>query len=270
MTDLVHIIARYGYQSLFLVLFLESAGLPIPGALALLAAGAAVANGAMHVQIAVAVAVAAVLSADTLLYFAGRYSGWALLRVLCGLSLSPETCMLRSARWFYRRGRITLVIAKFVPGVNAMAPPLAGSMYMRGRQFFALDCAGALTYVLAYGAIGFLFRDLLDDMARGLRAFARPAELVIGASILVYAGYRIWIYAKHRFDRFIPRVPVGNIAGFLKDGGSAAIIIADVRSHGYYDPGAQRAQGSIRLEPNNMDGALDGLSKQIPIYLYCS
>ena len=270
MTDIAGFIAKYGYQSLFLCLFLEAIGLPIPGAVALLAAGAAVASGVMQFAIALPVSMLAMLLADTLLYVAGRYSGWALLAILCGVSLSPESCIVRSAKWFYQRGRLALLFAKFIPGVNTMAPPLAGSMKMRAAQFLRLDLTGALAYILSYGVIGFLFRDIFRAMAGGLQAFSRTAEWLIGVGLLAYIAYRIRLYGKSRPDRLVPRVQVSQVAARLKERPPNGIVIADVRSHGYYDPGAQRVQGSIRLEPNNLDGALEALSKSAPIYLYCT
>ena len=131
--------AKYGYEGLFLVLFLEAIGIPIPGALALLIAGAACASGNMRLIIALPVSIAAMLAGDTLLYVVGRKTGWHLLGFLCRISVNPETCILRSAESFYRRGRTTLVVAKFIPGINTMAPPLAGSMNMKLLQFLQLD-----------------------------------------------------------------------------------------------------------------------------------
>jgi membrane protein DedA with SNARE-associated domain len=270
MTDTVSIIARYGYQSLAVLLFMEAIGLPIPGALALLAAGAAVASGAMRAAIALPVAVLAMMLADTLLYVAGRYSGWALLAMLCGLSLSPEGCIMRSAKLFYQRGRITLLIAKFIPGINSMAPPLAGSMNMRTGQFLRLDVAGVLIYVLTYGSLGFLFRDIFKVVVGGMQAFGRTAEWLIAGGLVVYIGYRVWLYAKNRLDRSVHRVPVSEVVARLNKNGGSQIVIADVRSHGYYDPDAQRVRGSIRLEPNNLDSALETVPKDAEIYLYCT
>jgi len=270
MTDIVNIIAKYGYQSLALALFLEAIGLPVPAAIALLAAGAATASGAMQLSIALPVAVLAMLLADTLLYLAGRYSGWGLLAFLCRVSLNPEACIMRSAKWFYRRGRVTLLIAKFIPGVNTMAPPLAGSMNMRAAQFLRLDLAGVLVYVLTYGALGFLFRDIFGAVIGGLQTFSRTAEWLIGAAFLAYLAYRVWLYAKHRLDRSVLKVQVTEVAARQKNQTSSPILIADVRSHGYYDAGAQRVRGSIRLEPNNLDGPLEALAKGTPIYLYCT
>jgi membrane protein DedA with SNARE-associated domain len=270
MTDIVNIIAKYGYQSLALVVFLEAIGLPIPAAIALFAAGAASASGTMRLAVALPVAILAMLLADTLLYVAGRYSGWGLLAFLCGLSLNPEGCILRSAKWFYRRGRLTLLVAKFIPGVNTMAPPLAGSMKMRPGQFLRLDLAGVLVYVLTYGALGFVFRDVFRPVITRLQTFSRTVEWLIAAAVLAYLAYRVWLYAKHRLDQSVRKVRVSEVAARLKNRTESPILIADVRSHGYYDAGAQRVRGSIRLEPNNLDGPLEALAKGTPIYLYCT
>src|ERR1700733_6831004 len=105
MPDILRLIAKYGYESLFAAMFLEAIGLPVPAALALLAAGAAAAGGALHPGLAFGVAIGAMFLADTTLFIAGRSMGWSLLGFLCGLSLSPEVCILRAARWFYKRGR---------------------------------------------------------------------------------------------------------------------------------------------------------------------
>lgn len=270
MPDILNIIAKYGYWSLFAALLLEAIGLPIPGAIALLAAGAASAAGVMHPALAFAVAIAAMLIGDTVLYITGRYSGWALLGFLCGLSLSPEVCILRSAKWFYRRGRATLLFAKFLPGVNTMSPPLAGSMRMRASQFLRFDLGGVLLYALAYGGLGFLFRDVFRLIAGGLQAFSRAVAWVLFAGVVAFVCYRAWLYTRHRLNRFVRRVSAADVAARLKIAGAPDVIIADVRSHGYYDEGEQRVRGSIRIEPNNLDAFIESLPKNTPIYLYCT
>jgi membrane protein DedA with SNARE-associated domain len=147
MDSLTTAIAQHGYAILIGVVFVEAIGLPVPAALALLIAGAAAAHGLLQAPYAVAAALLAMLVADTLMFLLGRHTGWWLLGVLCRMSLNPESCILRSADSFYRRGRQLLVIAKFIPGINTMAPPLAGSMNMRLAQFLPLDLAGAALYV---------------------------------------------------------------------------------------------------------------------------
>jgi len=108
------------------------------------------------------------VAGDMLMFLMGRYTGWWLLGVLCRISLNPESCILRSADSFYRRGRTLLVVAKFIPGINTMAPPLAGCMNMPLLQFLALDLAGAALYTGSYFAVGFLFSDALGAITRRL------------------------------------------------------------------------------------------------------
>jgi membrane protein DedA with SNARE-associated domain len=270
MPDILSMIAKYGYQSLFAAMFMEAIGLPVPGALALLAAGAASASGALHPYQVLMVAAAAMLLGDCGLYVTGRLTGWSLLGFLCGLSLSPEVCILRSAKWFYKRGRLTLLFAKFLPGVNSMAPPLAGSMKMRPGQFLRFDIAGAVIYILAYGALGYVFRDVFRLIAGSLQAFSRVLAWVVLVGAIAFVGHRLWLFGKYRFARFVPRVPVGDVAARINLEGSPDIIIADVRSHGYYDAGEQRVLGSIRVEPNNLEAFIETLPKDTPIYLYCT
>ena len=128
MDDLVPLISHHGYVWLAAVCFAEAIGLPVPAALALLTAGAVAAYGKLHIYSVIGLSFLAMLVGDVLLYFTGRVSGWALLGILCRLSANPETCILRSAEYFYRRGKQTLLFAKFIPGINTMSPPLAGSI----------------------------------------------------------------------------------------------------------------------------------------------
>src|SRR5450432_3209898 len=158
--------AQHGYAILFAVVFLEAVGLPVPAALALLIAGGAAANGSLQVSYALFGAIAAMLAGDTLMFLVGRYTGWWLLGILCRISLNPESCILRSADSFYRRGRKLLLIAKFIPGINTMAPPLAGSMNMRFLQFIRLDLVGATLYIVAYFSVGFVFSGALEAITR--------------------------------------------------------------------------------------------------------
>src|SRR5580765_5365154 len=144
MESLLAGLAEHGYGILFAAVFLEAIGLPVPAALALLLAGGASARGSLHTRVALSSALGAMLLGDTIMFLMGRYTGWWLLALLCRVSLNSESCILRSAESFYRRGRILLVFAKFVPGINAMAPPLAGSMNMRLRQFILPARGGAM------------------------------------------------------------------------------------------------------------------------------
>jgi membrane protein DedA with SNARE-associated domain len=268
--NLLALTAKHGYALLFFMLLAEAAGLPLPAALALVAGGAAIAGHTLSGPYVLATAVIALLLGDTVQFWLGRYMGWALLGFLCRVSINPETCILRSAESFYKRGKITLVIAKFIPGVNTMAAPLAGSMRMRYWQFLRLDFAGALTYCVTYLAVGYVSRDFLAAVLRGFHAAGSAMEAVLLVAAVVYGGYRVVQYRKNRMYRIVPRVQVQELAARLAAEGEGRVQIVDVRSHGYYDPGAARIKDSIRIEPNNLEEEIKNLAIDKDIYLYCT
>jgi membrane protein DedA with SNARE-associated domain len=263
-------LSTHGYALLFATLLAEAAGLPFPAAIALVAAGAAVGAHALNGPYVLATAVVALILGDTVQFWLGRYMGWALLGFLCRVSINPETCILRSAESFYKRGKVTLVIAKFIPGVNTMAAPLAGSMRMRYWQFVRLEFAGALAYCTTYLLVGYISRDFLAAVLRGFRAAGSAMELVLVAALVVYAIYRVVQYRKNRIYRVVPRIQVQELAARLASVDAAKVQIVDVRSHGYYDPGAARIKNSIRIEPNNLEIEIKNLAKDKDIYLYCT
>jgi membrane protein DedA with SNARE-associated domain len=264
------LISHHGYLVIFMVVLAEAIGLPVPAAVALVAGGAAAAAGSLSVYKFLITAITAMLIGDSLLFILGRYMGWALLGLLCRLSVNPESCVLRSAESFYKRGKTTLLIAKFIPGVNTMAPPLAGSMRMRPLQFLRFDSAGALLYIFAYGGLGFLFRDFLAAITRGFQAASHAFGEVFFLAAIGYIAYRVWLYHKNKVYRVVPRVQVEELARKLASEDKDKVLILDVRSHGYYDAGAARIKGSIRLEPNNLAEELKTLPKDHDIYVYCT
>lgn len=270
MTDILSMMARHGYALTFATLLAEAMGLPFPASIALIAAGAATSSHVLWGPSALFVAVIALLLGDSVQFFLGRYMGWALLGFLCRLSMNPETCILRSAESFYKRGKVTLIIAKFVPGINTMAAPLAGSMKMRYGQFLRLDFLGSLLYVSAYLALGFLSRDFLAATLRSIHLAGRVMEIIVAAALVIYLAYRIVQACKFRKYNLVPRVQVQELAARLASDDLGKVLIVDVRSHGYYDVGAERIKGSIRIEPNNLEEEIKGLPKDKEIYLYCT
>jgi membrane protein DedA with SNARE-associated domain len=270
MTDLFSHMARHGYALVFAFVLAEATGFPVPAALALVAGGAAAGSGTVSLPGIFLTAVVALLIGDSFLFVLGRYTGWGLLGVLCRLSVNPESCILRSAESFYKRGKMTLLIAKFIPGVNTMAPPLAGSMKMRPWQFLRFDAAGAMLYAATYIALGYIFREFLALITRSFIAASHLVEGVVAVAIAAYVIYRVWLYKKNAMYRIVPRVQVQELAQRLASDESEKPLVVDVRSHSYYDAGATRIKGSVRLEPNNLSEEIKHFSKTKDIYLYCT
>ena len=257
---------QHGYVILAVIVFLEAIGVPVPAAVALLIAGGATARGVLQAQYVLGIAVFSMLAGDTLMFILGRYTGWWLLGLLCRISLNPEACILRSADSFYRRGRTLLVVAKFIPGINTMAPPLAGSMNMRAITFLRLDLAGALLYAGSYLLVGYIFSGALDAVTRGYDSAGRVVGWVILALVIAYLLFRVWLWGRARALSAVPFAHPEDAARELATGAA----VYDVRSHGYFDPKATRIQGSRRLDPNALRQSGTELPSAGVVFVYCT
>ena len=257
---------QHGYVILAAIVLLEAIGIPVPAAVALLIAGGAVARGMLQAQYVLGIAVFAMLAGDTLMFFLGRYTGWWLLGLLCRVSLNPEACILRSADSFYRRGRTLLVVAKFIPGINTMAPPLAGSMNMRTLTFLRLDLAGALLYVGSYLVVGYVFSGALEVVTRGYDSAGRVIGWIVLALVIAYLLFRVWLWVKGRALSAVPFAHPEEAARELATGAP----VYDVRSHGYFDPKATRIQGSRRLDPNALHQSGAEMPDAGKVFVYCT
>jgi len=258
-------IAKHGYSIIFTVIFLEAIGSPVPGALALLIAGGAAARGTLAPANCMAFALSAMFLGDTLMYFLGKYTGWWLLGVLCRVSLNPEACILQSADSFYKRGRVLLLVAKFIPGINSMSPPLSGSMGMPPVQFFGLDFIGVTLYISTWFGAGFLFSDFLTAITRGYAAFGEVVQWAVGAGVVLWVGYRIRLWMGSQRLRPVRMIKASELAE-----SAGSVMVLDVRSHGYYEKHTKRIHGSARLEPNAIGEQAAALPKDKEIVLYCT
>jgi membrane protein DedA with SNARE-associated domain len=270
MTDVATLIARHGYALLFAIVFAEAIGLPVPAAVALIAAGAAIGTHTLSAPLVVLTALVTLVAGDVLLFVLGQYSGWLLLGFLCRVSMNPETCILRSAESFYKRGKMTLLFAKFVPGINTMAPPLAGSMKMPFGVFLRFDAAGAVLYAGAYVLLGLLGHSFVNSITREVESAGHLVGRMLLIALIGYLAYRFWMFRSHKIFRVAPRIQVWELIAKLAAKEGDQIILADVRSHGYYDVDASRIKGSIRIEPNDLDREVEKLPKDKDIYLYCT
>ena len=273
--QLGNLVAAHLFAATVLVSLFASMGVPLPVSVVLLAAGAAAHAGGLPLGWLLAAVWIAAAIGDTVLYLGGRYTGWWLLAWLCRLTTNPEQCIFRSADYFYRRGPHTLLFARFVPGLGAMAAPLAGSLNMRLARFLRLDSAGALIYTSSWVLTGYLFSHFIKEIEQ---AIARIGHLVLLAVIFLIAVYGIsWLVFSLRARRFknIERITAESLQERLQAfNPDRLVVIADVRSHGYYDPGMQRIKNSIRVEPHRLEEELVALKEfmapECEIFLYCS
>ena len=252
-------VAAHGYFSVTILLLISSLGLPLPSGLALILGGAAAHHGPLRLSILIPLAIAAENAGASVLYAGGRVTGWWLLSRLCRIAMDPEVCIFRSADFFYERGPRVLLFARFIPGLNNMAPPLAGSLNMRPLRFWKLDIAGATLHVVSWAAAGYVLSRYIRAVTTAMSVLGHVALGVVLVALLAYAATWVAVQWRDRRYRNVERVTIDEVRERLENPDpSRPIVIADVRSHGYYDPGMQRIKNSIRVEPNRLG------------YVYCS
>jgi membrane protein DedA with SNARE-associated domain/rhodanese-related sulfurtransferase len=272
--DVIGLIAHHGYAVTGIILFSASAGLPLPMAVALLAAGAA-AHVNLQLGLVFLVAWLSALTGDTLLFLGGKYSGWWILSAICRFSVNPEQCIFSSADTFYRRGARILLITKFIPGLGTVAAPLAGSLNMRLSRFLRLMAIGDALYCATWITAGYLFYKVIRMIVAAIESAGHALLLLV---VILAAGYslgRLILGLRSRRNRKIETITAEDLRAHLNAiTPDRLVLIADVRSHNYYDPGMQRIANSIRLEPNRLQEEVASLQKflapECEIYLYCS
>ncbi|HEV2646042.1 MAG TPA: VTT domain-containing protein [Acidobacteriaceae bacterium] len=282
--DVIGIVEQHGYAVVAAGMFLTAAGVPMPASVLLLAAGAAADPDPAHhhaihhglrLSVLLPLAWLGAVAGDTLLYFGGRFTGWWLLAGMCRVSVDAENCIFRSSDYFYRRGPKTLLFAKFVPGLANLAAPLAGSLGMRPGRFLRWDAAGACGYVTTWLLVGYLFSPFIQDIVRWVERVGHVVLFGVLALVLVYVAMYVVSLVRARAYRKVRKVSALNLHERLQTvEPNRVVVIADVRSHGYYDPGMQRIKNSIRVEPHRLKEEIlalrEFMAPECEIYLYCS
>ena len=186
-------LVSHGAPLLFAIVFAEQAGLPLPSAPWLLTAGALSASGKLNPTLAIGVTALAAVMADSLWFYIGRRGGQRVLRLFCGLSLARNSCVGRTKGLFARHGLQTLVVAKFLPGIGAVMPPLAGALGMTTGRFLLFDGLGSLFYGSFYIVAGFLFH---NQLRQAMALLNQLGFSVLLSAVALVIGYIAFKYAR--------------------------------------------------------------------------
>jgi membrane protein DedA with SNARE-associated domain len=254
-----------GYAVLFGWVLLEQLGLPIPAAPLLIAAGALARAGKMNLTFAVTLAFVAVILADLFWYFLGRYRGGRILKLLCRISLEPDSCVRRTENLFVRHGVRSLLVAKFIPGLNTAAPSLAGVFRMPVRRFLIFDSLGGFLWVVTVTSLGLIFSDQLERIA--LRWGGWLVAVLAGS----LAAYVLWKFIQRR--RFLRRLRIARITPKeLMDKLTARenISIVDLRQPMDIEAFPQRIPGALRIAMEEIEERHGEIPRDRDVVLYCS
>lgn len=246
---LVELIREYGFGIVFLNVFVEQLGAPIPAYPVLVVTGAL--EGADWVRLLwlVAVAVSAALIADLFWYQAGKAYGHRVLGRICRISLSPDACIRQTETVYGRWGARSLLVAKFVPGFASIASALAGVMGTPLRSFVLYDGLGALIWVGSAVYLGSLFSSTVEDLLGVLTALGQWGLLLLAVALGLFIVRKWW--QRHRMVRSLrmPRMSVRELAGLHAQGMQPTVI--DVRALPQYRQGHIPGAQSWELRPRD-------------------
>jgi membrane protein DedA with SNARE-associated domain len=268
MHSTLEFLIKHGYVVLLAWVFAEQLGLPIPSLPLMLAAGALAGTGHLSFWASLFLVTIAALCADSFWYILGRMKGIRILQFLCKISLEPDSCVRRTEGIFSKQGARSLLIAKFIPGLSTVAPPLAGIFHMRARMFLLYDALGSAVWGLTVLGTGFIFSSQIERIAE--RAATLGGGLV-GLMIGGLAAYIAWkFFARQKFLRElrIARITPEELKGKLD--ASEEMVIVDLRHSMDFEADPETIPGAFRMDAKELEEKNDRLPRDREVILYCT
>jgi membrane protein DedA with SNARE-associated domain/rhodanese-related sulfurtransferase len=268
MNDLTRFLSSHGGPFLFVAVFLEQIGLPLPAVPWLLAAGALIASGKLSVWPAFGAAFLACIVADSIWFYLGRRLGHRVLALLCRISLEPDSCVRRTQNAFSRYGMRGLVVSKFIPGLGNLAPPLAGNSGVKLTRFLFFDGAGALLYVGCFLVLGIFFGHQLNQIMAAFASLGSGALCLVVALIALYIAYKYHQRQRLLRELRMARITVDELRQKQQAGEHPMIL--DLRSHAALVDEPLLIPGALHMSMDEVDSRLGELPRDRDIILYCA
>jgi membrane protein DedA with SNARE-associated domain len=264
----IEFLLHHGYTVLLGWVFAEQIGLPIPSLPLLLAAGALAGTGHLSLFLSLFLATVASVSADFVWYQLGRVKGIKVLQLLCRISLEPDSCVRRTQGVFSKQGARSLLLAKFLPGLSTVAPPLAGIFHMKARRFLLFDTLGSILWAGTFLGLGYVFSGQIERVAERLASFGSGLMFFLIAAM---AGYIAWKFiARQRFLRElrISRISVEELKEKIDAG--EELVIVDLRHSLDFEAEPETIPGAFRMDAKELEEKNDRLPQDREVILYCT
>jgi membrane protein DedA with SNARE-associated domain/rhodanese-related sulfurtransferase len=264
MEQLVRVLELYGLQIVFVGVLLDQGGLPFPSFSLVIVAAAIATNAGAPVWPIFVIAVIATLVADLLWFAGGRRFGAAMLRMICRISLSPDSCVGNTRRVYARWGAPSLIVAKYVPGLAAVATTLAGEGKVSTARFCLYDGIGAALWAGGGVALGVIFNEAIDAVLEQLALLGNSALALIVAAILVFIAVKWWQRWRFKVRIRMARISVAELLELLRTAAKVMILdarSADQRERTGWIPGSVQVSELERLAP--------GAYEEIVVYCDC-
>lgn len=265
-THILAFIERHGYVLLFFWVLAEQGAIPLPSVPLLVAAGALVRHGRLHLPGAIACCVGGALIADLVWFQLGKRRGHRVLRFLCRLSLEPDSCVRRTENAFLKYGLRSLLVSKFVPGLNAVAAPLAGGSGTSYWRFLAYDCLGAVIWSGAYLVLGYVFSSQLESVIDYASRMGSGLLIVIAALFAVWIGWKFIQRRRFLREMDVARITPEELRDRLDTGED--LMIVDLRTR--MDARDSGIPGAVRIPTEDLTSGARALPRDRDIILLCN
>jgi len=268
MTETLQFVVQHGYILLFFWVLGEQAGLPIPAAPLLLAAGALAGQHQLNFALVLLFAAAGSVLADSFWYYFGKRKGPVVLSWLCKIALEPDSCVRRTESTFTKFGYRTLLVCKFIPGLNTAAPALAATAGVGLPHFLLFDFMGAMLWASAFAGLGLAFSKQLDRVADRVEKFGSGVLILLIAGIVGYIGYKF--YQRRRFLKQVAgaRITPAELKEKLEAGEPVTII--DLRHPLDLLPDPRTLPGALRISPEELQHRKSEITRDGEIILFCT
>jgi len=264
----VEFLRTYGPLLVFTSVLLEQAGVPIPCTPWLIASGALARLGQGTVALPIALATVAASLGHSLWFVAGRRWGSRVLRLVCRVSLEPDSCVQRTENAFTRYGARALVVAPFVPGLTTVAPPLAGMSAMRYRRFLALDGMGDLLWATTFVGLGWLAGEPFFRVVEVVMAYAGSAAAFFALGLALYLGLKFLQRLRFRMQLRVARLSAGELKRRLDLGED--LVLVDLRHRREVETSGTTLPGALQIAPDELDRRHEEIARGRDVVLFCS
>ena len=268
MSQILSFLVKHGGLVLFGVVFVEQLGLPLPALPWILAAGALAANGQISPLPGLAGIVAACLIADSIWFGLGRRGGPRIVRMLCRISLQPDSCVRRTQDLFDRYGMRGVVAAKLLPGLSAVILPLAGMSGVRLRRFLFFDAIGSLLYGGGFLLLGVAFRHQLDRLLATLAGLGNGGLVVIAVGAAGYAGFKYFQRQRLLRRLRVARITVDEVR--RRQAAGEPLTLLDLRARAELDRYPYVIPGARHVGLDELAHCGHELPRDHDIIVYCS
>ncbi len=259
------------YSGIGLAVFGQQFCLPVPAMLLLMTAGALAADGQGHLHLSLVLlsGVAGCLAADGFWFWLGRRWGGGIIRVVCSMTADPRASRERSAKIFERWGLKLLLVAKFIPGLDGISPPLAGAQGASVGDFLAYDTTGSLLWSGAYVLLGFVLYRQLDEVMHAVQSFGTLLGVVVGVPLAAYVLWRALHLVRMIRHLRLRRISPTLLEEKIEQHGRLAVFdLLHYEAHGREVAGIP---GSVRVDPVRFRTSRRvKVPEDVDIVLYCS